>query len=110
MTVYSQPNVNVQSLYLMKVYLQASHRDLVGIIEILIEPRPQRVDHVYHFYHPERTYLKKVINIDTQHILFLHNSATEGIGGVSLDGGKIFVCASDPEVTCEIRSIVSVSI
>ena len=90
------------------MYLQASHRDLVGLIDISVEPRPERVDHVFHFYHPERTYMKKIIEIDTRSPLFLHDCGVIP-GGVDVreKDGPIFVCSSDPEVICEIRSMVS---
>ena len=61
---------------------------------------------MFHFYHPERTFLKKSIDIDTEHPLFLHNTDSQSAGsGV---GDRIFVCASDQEVTCELRSMVSI--
>ena len=61
------------------------------------------MDHVFHFYHPERTILKKLIAIDSNSHLFLHGTndfAEEW-------SGKISVCSSDPEVTSEIRFTVS---
>ena len=89
----------------MQVYLQASHREVVGIVELRIEPCPQRVDHVFHFYHPERTFLKKAIELDTEHPLFLHDVGPQ----LSTENqSHLYVCASDPEVTCDIRSTVSV--
>ena len=87
--------------------MQASHRELVGVLELCVDPRPQRVDHVFHFYHPERTFLKKVIDIDTGHPLFKQDFGTERSKN---SNGKIFACASDPEVNCEIHSIVSVCV
>lgn len=93
------------------MYLQASHRELVGIVELCIELRPQRVDHIHHFYHPERTFLKRTVDIDTDHPLFLHGVGMgrggEGVGEGGKELGKLYVCASDPEVTTEIRYTVS---
>lgn len=90
------------------MYLQAAHRELVGIIEIHVEPQPQRVDQIFHFYHPERTFLKKVIDVDTEHPLFLLNSSIEDISGRATNTPcQLFACASDPTVTCEVRSMVS---
>ena len=89
----------------VQVYLQASHREVVGIVELRIEPCPQRVDQVFHFYHPERTFLKKAIEVDTEHPLFLHHVGPQ----VSTEEqSRLYVCASDPEVTCDVRSTVSV--
>ncbi len=88
------------------MYLQASHKDLIGIIEFCIEPRPQRADRVFHFYHPERTFLKKTITLDTQHPLWLYG----GGSALGAEEDNVFVCSSDPEVTSEIRSVVCIAI
>ena len=91
------------------MYLQAAHRELVGVIDIHIEPQPQRIDQIFHFYHPERTFLKKMIDINTEHPLFVLNSNMEGgREGIRSSPGQVFACTSDPTVTCEIRSMVSV--
>ena len=95
------------------MYFQASHRELVGIVELCIEPRQQRVDRIHHFYHPERTFLKRTIDIDTDHPLFLHGVGVgggRGGGGGGKELGKLYVCASDPEVTTEIRYTVSIGV
>ncbi len=91
------------------MYLQASHRELVGIIEVHVKPQPQRVDRIFHFYHPERTFLKKVIDVDTEHPLFLLNSSIESSSKRARSTpSQIFVCSSDPTVMCEVRSMVRV--
>lgn len=102
--------MSIMGLHIWQVYLQASHRELVGVLELSVDPRPQRVDRVFHFYHPERTFLKKVIDIDTEHPLFTQDFGTERSKSSNNGVGKIFACASDPEVNCEIRSKVSVCV
>lgn len=103
---YFTPKITVAIIVLMQVYLQAAHRELVGIIELHIKHRPQRLDNVFHFYHPERTFFKKVIELDTEHPLFLHDhDAGTDLAG-SREDKRLFTCTSDPEVTCELRSTV----
>ena len=51
-----------------QVYFQASRRDLLSILNLQLRPRLQRVDRTFHFYHPEKTFLKKQFELQ-QNIL-----------------------------------------
>lgn len=93
----------------------------MGILDLQVKPRPQRVDRVLHFHHPERTFLKKSVEVDTSHPLFLHSTlGLPGPGGVGEAGreawaeevgqGEVYACSSDPEIMCEVRKTVSVVI
>lgn len=42
-----------------QVYFQSSRRDLLGIVNLRLRAREQRVDRTFHFYHPEKTFLKR---------------------------------------------------
>ena len=96
------------------MYLLASRHDIVGILDLLIKPRPQKVDRVLHFVHPERTFLKKSIEADVSHPLFISNTPdNEGFGvlGIEdLEQGSLYACTSDPEIMCEVQKVVSSAI
>ena len=51
-----------------QVYFQASRRDLLSILNLQLRPRLQRVDRTFHFYHPEKTFLKRQFELQ-QNIL-----------------------------------------
>lgn len=105
---------------LEKVYLQSSQEDLLAILNVRVEPQLQRVDRVLHFYHPERTFLKKHFVLPTA---LLHSEAEgtnlppglTGLRGISTfslnpdiweDSPEVFVCGSEPDSTCEVRTMV----
>ena len=79
----------------------ASQHDIVGVLDILVKPRPLKVDKVLHFVHPERTFFKKSVEVDTSHPLFLAN--TPAI--VALDEAdhreEVYACTSHSDILCE---------
>ena len=78
----------------LQVYLQASHRDLLALLKLQVDPQRQRVDRVFHFYHPERTFIKKHFTFNTNDII-AQTSET--------NMPKLFTCCSDPNAVSEIK-------
>ncbi|XP_064400169.1 nephrocystin-4-like isoform X2 [Halichondria panicea] len=68
----------------IKVYLQAAHQEVLAILNVQVEPLPPRLDQLLHFYHSEKSFLKKQLSL-------------------SLSGGDVFVCCSEPEAVCEVK-------
>ena len=85
-----------------QVYLQASHRDLLALLKIQVEPQRQRVDKVFHFYHPERTFIKKHFTIDINDII------TRSPNGPTT-ATELFACCSDPNAVSDIKENVDSS-
>ena len=81
-----------------QVYLQASHRDLLALLKIQVEPQHQRVDRVYHFYHPERTFIKKHFTINTSDII-AQSTTTRDADGTP----EFFAYCSDPDAISEVK-------
>ncbi len=73
---------------LFQVYLQAAHQEVLAILDVQVEPLPPRLDQLLHFYHPEKSFLKKQLSL-------------------SLCRGYVFVCCSEPEAVCEVKHSVS---
>ena len=80
--------------FALQVYLQASHRDLLALLKLQIDPQRQRVDRVFHFYHPERTFIKKHFTFNTNVIITQTPEANVS---------KLFTCCSDPNAVSEIK-------
>ena len=84
--------------FALQVYLQAPHRDLLALIKIQVEPQRQRVDRVFHFYHPERTFIKKHFTFNTNDIITRMPTTSEA------NTSKLFACCSDPNSVSEIKA------
>jgi len=89
-----------------KVFLLASRRDIVGILDVAIKPRPLKVDKVLHFVHPERTFFKKSVAVDASHPLFVANSSPDIVGVAGGDHGEVHACTSHPDILCETHANV----
>ena len=74
-----------------------------------MEPKRQRVDKVFHFYHPERTFIKK-------HFTFnINDTVTQTpLNGASITDSdsslpELFACCSDQEAVCEVKTTMDPS-
>jgi hypothetical protein len=83
--------------FALQVYLQASHRDLLALLKLQVDPQRQRVDRVFHFYHPERTFIKKHFTFNTNDIIAQAPTTNEA------STSKLFSCCSDPNAVSEIK-------
>jgi len=88
----------------VKVYFQSSRRDLLGIVNLRLRAREQRVDRTFHFYHPEKTFLKRQFEL---HQSILAEGLENDVLEPTLIPPEIFVCTSDPDNVCEIKQAVS---
>ena len=66
-----------------------------------MEPRCQKVDKVFHFYHPEHTFIKKHFSISAHDITTQLSNQT-----LTADANttELFVCCSDPNALTEIKA------
>lgn len=84
-----------------QVYLQASHHDLLALLKVQVELQHQRVDRVFHFYHPERTFIKKHFIFNVNDIITQsHNQPT----AADTNAPEFFACCSDQSAICEIKT------
>lgn len=88
-------------IFFFQVYLQVSHRDLLALLKIQVEPQRQKVDRVFHFYHPECTFIKKHFSISPQDI---NMQCSNQISTTDADMSELFVCCSDPSALTEIKT------
>ena len=52
------------AVLLLQVYFQDSKsKDILSVMKLTVEPQQQRVDQVFHFYHPEGTFMKKALQV-----------------------------------------------
>ena len=61
-----------------------------------MEPQRQKVDRVFHFYHPERTFIKKHFTFNLNDIITLSSNTP-----ATMD---LFACCSDPNAVSEIKA------
>ena len=67
-----------------------------------MEPQRQKVDRVFHFYHPECTFIKKHFNISAHDITITQLSNQTPTADVNMT--ELFVCCSDPNALTEIKT------
>ena len=83
----------------------------MGILEVLVKPRPQKIGRILQFVHPERTFFKHSMEVDVTHPLFVSNTPDIDFIGIvgmdSLEQRHLYACSSDPEMMCEARTKVN---
>ena len=75
----------------------------MALLKVQVEPRRQRVDRVVHFYHPERTFIKKHFTFSVNDII----AQTDNVAALNdSDGGtrELFACCSDPNAIAEVKT------
>lgn len=82
-------------LYVPQVHFQDSNdNNLLEVLLVQIQFEQQRVDRVFHFYHPEVTFISKAIELPTS---------------VLRDASKPYTRCSNTDALCEVKEKASQS-
>ena len=96
------------------VFLQTAHNELLAVLNVEIDLLDQRTDRVFHFYHPEQSFLKRSFPLQ-EGLLEAHSEGSlqcgpeAGFSSLPCTSKELFACASDPDIMCEIRKAVSIA-